>query len=100
MLPSLLRLKNDSPNSDFVSQCASVSLLDLLWKNGIPYHIIAIDPHEQRRELIKAIYTKLLEARPEFSSPRSTFDAVDIERAKKETFSTNNAGFDGVIEVS
>jgi len=92
--------KNDSPNSDSISQCASVSLLDILWKNGITYNIIAVDPHEQRRELIKAIYTKLLEATPTFSSARSTFSAVDIERAKKETFSADNVGFDGVIEVS
>jgi hypothetical protein len=74
--------------------------LDLLWKNGISsYRIIAIDPHEQRRELIKAIYLRLLEAKPAIN-PESTFDAVDIETAKKETFSADKAGFDGVIEVS
>lgn len=80
-------------------QCASVSLFDLLWKNGIScYRIIAIDPHEQRRNLIRAIYRKLLESKPGIS-PESTFDAVDIETAKKQSFSVDKIGFDGVIEV-
>jgi hypothetical protein len=83
------------------AQCASVSLLDLLWKNGISYYrIIAVDPHEQRRELIRAIYTKLLKAKSVEIHPDSTFDAVDIATANKVAFSVDKVGFDGVIEVS
>ena len=82
------------------SQCASVSLLDLLWKNGIShYRIIAIDPNEQRRELVRGIYAKLVEARPTIHSS-STFEAVDIETANKASFSADKVGFNGVIEVS
>ena len=83
------------------TQCASISLLDFLWKNGISYYrIIAVDPHEQRRELIKTIYTKLLEAKPGAINPDSTFNAVDIGTAKEASFSADKIGFDGVIEVS
>jgi len=82
-----------------VGICASVSLLDLLWKNGIShYRIIAIDPHEQRRELVKGIYAKLLESRPAIHS-NSTFEAVDIETANKASFSADKIGFNGVIEA-
>jgi len=82
-----------------VGTCAFVSLMDLLWKNGITYYrIIAIDPHEQRRNLIKAIYLKLLEANPGIS-PNSSLDAIDIDTAKKESFSADRIGFDGVIEA-
>ncbi|KAF9788612.1 chaperonin 10-like protein [Thelephora terrestris] len=82
-----------------VGICAVVSLLDLLWKNGISYYrIIAIDPHEQRRNLIKAIYNKILDANPTLNQ-KSTFEAVDIETAKQRGFSADNAGFDGVIEA-
>jgi threonine dehydrogenase-like Zn-dependent dehydrogenase len=95
-----LKPRKHQPKADLVSQCAFVSLLDLLWKNGVQhYRIIAIDPHEERRGLIKAIYKKLLEARPAIN-PESTLDAIDIETAKKQSFSTDNVGFDGVIEVS
>lgn len=74
--------------------------MDLLWKNGVShYRIIAIDPNEPRRERVKAIYRRLLEANPPIN-PESTFDAIDIETAKKEVFSPNNVGFDGVVEVS
>ena len=74
--------------------------MDLLWKNGISYYrVIAIDPHEKRRELIKAIYTKLLEAKPVAAHPNSTFDAVDTKTADKVSFSADKVGFDGVIEV-
>lgn len=86
--------------SDSTLQCASVSLFDLLWKNGIShYRIIAIDPHEERRTLVKAIYNNLLEAKHAIN-PQSTFDAVDIDTAKKQSFSADKAGFDGVIEVN
>lgn len=74
--------------------------MDILWKNGIShYRIIAIDPNDERRKRIKAIYLRLLEAKPSIN-PESTFDAVDIESAKGETFSADGVGFDGVIEVS
>jgi len=82
-----------------VGICATVSLVDLLWKNGIyNYRIIAIDPNEPRRECVRAIYRRLLEAKPPIN-PESTFDAVDIASAKKEVFSADNVGFDGVVEA-
>lgn len=84
----------------FLSQCATVSLLDLLWKNEIlHYRVIAVDPHEQRRNLIKAIYNKLLQTVPTIN-PKSTFDAIDIETSKRNFFSVDGVGFDGVIEVN
>lgn len=96
---SSTRSWNDSPKLA-PSQCASVSLLDLLWKNGVSYYrIIAVDPNEQRRELIKGIYAKLIEAGPTIH-PNSTFEAVDIETANRSSFSADKIGFDGVIEVS
>jgi hypothetical protein len=74
--------------------------LDLLWKNGIShYRIMAVDPHEQRRKNIKAIYLRLLETKTSIH-PESTFDIVDVETARKESaFSADGIGFDGVIEV-
>ena len=82
-------------------QCAFVSLLDILWKNGISYYrIIAVDRNKPRRELIKAIYLRLLEAKSGAINPESTFDAVDVETAKGKAFSADGIGFDGIIEVS
>ena len=92
--------KTTKRNWDPILQCASVSLFDLLWKNGIShYKIIAIDPHEQRRKLIKTIYSSLLEAKHAID-PQSTFDAVDIDTSKNQSFSADKVGFDGVIEVN
>jgi hypothetical protein len=82
------------------AQCASVSLLDLLWKNGISYYrIIAVDPHEQRRNLSGRSTPNSSKPNP-WIHPDSTFDAVDIATAKKVAFSVDKVGFDGVIEVS
>lgn len=62
------------------------------------YRIIAIDPHEERRKLIKTIYNNFFEVK-HLINPKSTFDAVDIDTAKKQGFSADEVGFDGVIEV-
>ena len=88
---------NNQTKSDSILQCASVSLFDLLGSNGRTshYRVIAIDPHEERRKLIKAIYNNLHPI-----NSQSTFDAVDIDTAKKESFSADKVGFDGVIEVN
>ena len=82
------------------TQCATVSLLDILAglgeSQGLEYQVIAIDPQESRREKMKAVY-KAIDASGKGSG---RFCVASIEEGKKLSSEwTEGAGCNAVLEV-
>ncbi|KAJ7081362.1 chaperonin 10-like protein [Mycena belliarum] len=79
-----------------VGLCASVSLLDMLSAQQLPYQIIAIDPVESRREKALAVYSKIEQE----GKGLGKFVAQSIDDAKKTVADwTGGVGCTAVLEI-
>ncbi|KAK7048110.1 chaperonin 10-like protein [Favolaschia claudopus] len=79
-----------------VGLCASVSLLDMLSTQQLPFQIVAIDPVESRREKAMAVYKKIDQA----GKGSGKFEALSIDDAKNIVATwTGGVGCTAVLEV-
>ncbi len=82
--------------TSFESQCAIVSLLDILSSNQLHFKVVAIDILESRRAKVKAVYNTL----PQDARGQGTFIVADPNEAKDITSKwTSGVGCNAVLEV-
>lgn len=80
-----------------VGLCTCVSLLDMLAARQVSFQVVAIDPVEDRREKMKAVYAKI----DEQGKGAGKFVVQDIETAKETVKEwTSGVGCTAVLEVS
>lgn len=80
-----------------VGVCAAVSLIDMLATRGLSYRVVAIDPVEERREKMMAIYSAIDES----GKGSGEFVAKSIEDAKATVATwTKGVGCTAIMEVS
>lgn len=82
------------------SQCATISLLDMLAtvgpEQGLEYRIVAIDPVESRRQKMDTIYAALDES----GKGTGQFSVASIEHGKKIVEEwTGGGGCNAILEV-
>ncbi|KAJ6620728.1 alcohol dehydrogenase [Mycena sp. CBHHK59/15] len=79
-----------------VGLCASVSLLDMLSAQPLPFQIVAIDPIEDRRTKALAVYSTIDPA----GKGSGKFETQSIEEAKKTVDTwTGGVGCTAVLEI-
>ncbi|KAJ7164748.1 chaperonin 10-like protein [Mycena crocata] len=79
-----------------VGLCASVSLLDMLAAQQLPFQIIAIDPVESRRQKAMAVYAKIDPA----GKGTGKFTSQGIDEAKETVEAwTGGVGCTAVLEI-
>ncbi|KAJ7750953.1 alcohol dehydrogenase [Mycena maculata] len=79
-----------------VGLCASVSLLDMLAAQPLPFQVIAIDPVDSRREKAMAVYSEIDQA----GKGTGKFVTYDIDDARKAVeASTGGVGCTAVLEI-
>ncbi|KAF8208642.1 chaperonin 10-like protein [Mycena galopus ATCC 62051] len=79
-----------------VGLCASVSLLDMLSAQPLPFQIVAIDPVESRREKAMAVYSRIDQA----GKGSGKFVTQSIEEVKETVAAwTGGVGCTAVLEI-